>query len=96
MPTFESLNPFSKRESHAASAVTTYKVLTTVTWLLSLIVTFYYAFNEPHDGHKIRKRIWDQNYLYPTAFTMSSIIASIYWIVLFVLQAGYIGHLFSK
>jgi hypothetical protein len=27
---------------------------------------------------------------------MNSVIGSIYWIVLFVLQAGYIGHLFSK
>jgi hypothetical protein len=40
--------------------------------------------------------IWDQNYLYPTAFTMNSVIGNIYWVVMFILQAGYIGHLFSK
>ncbi|KAI9896990.1 hypothetical protein N3K66_008012 [Trichothecium roseum] len=96
MAGWQALNPFSKRESHTATAMTAYKVLTLLTWALSVIVSVYYTVHAPHDGFTIRKRIWDQNYLYPTAFTMNSVIASIYWIVLFVLQAGYIGHLFSK
>jgi hypothetical protein len=89
-------NPFSKRESHGSGSITTYKILTLITWALSVIVSVYYTVHSPHDGHTIRKRIWDQNSLYPTAFTMNSVIASIYWIVLFILQAGYIGHLFSS
>jgi len=96
MSSFQSMNPFAKREAHSTGSITTYKVLTTVTWLLSVIVSFYYTLNEPHDGQTIRKRIWDLNYLYPTAFTMNAIIGDIYWIVMFILQAGYIGHLFSK
>jgi hypothetical protein len=76
--------------------VLTYKILTLLTWILSIVVTVYYSVHEPHDGFTIRKRIWDQNYLYPTAFTQNSIITSIFWIVLFILQAGYIGHLFSS
>jgi hypothetical protein len=76
--------------------VTTYKVLTLITWVLSVVVSVYYTVHSPHDGHTIRKRIWDQNSLYPSAFSMNSVIASIYWIVLFVLQGGYIGHLFSS
>jgi hypothetical protein len=72
-------NPFSKRESHSSSSVITYKILTLLTWILSVVVTVYYSVHEPHDGFTIRKRIWDQNYLYPTAFTQNSIITSIFW-----------------
>jgi len=96
MVDWNKLNPFSKRESHSSTSVTTYKVLTLITWVLSVVVSVYYTVHSPHDGHTIRKRIWDQNSLYPSAFSMNSVIASIYWIVLFVLQGGYIGHLFSS
>jgi hypothetical protein len=88
-------NPFSKRESHGSASITTYKVLTLLTWLLSVVVTVYYNVHAPKDGHTIRKRIRDQNDLYPTAFSMNHIIVDIYWIVLFILQFGYITHLFS-
>lgn len=73
------MNPFSKKESHSAGSITTYKVLTILSWLLSLVVTLYYTVNEPRDGFTIRRRIWDQNYLYPTAFTLNSVIVDIYW-----------------
>ncbi|KAK8147788.1 hypothetical protein MY1884_001411 [Beauveria asiatica] len=79
-------NPFSRRESHSTAAVTTYKVLTLVTWALSVFVSVWYTYH----GH-----IWDINYHHRSAFTMNSVIASIFWIVLFALQLGYVGHLFS-
>merc|ERR1712169_81862 len=81
MVDWNKLNPFSKRESHSSTSVTTYKVLTLITWVLSVVVSVYYTVHSPHDGHTIRKRIWDQNSLYPSAFSMNSVIASIYWIV---------------
>ncbi|KPM34670.1 hypothetical protein AK830_g11904 [Neonectria ditissima] len=90
------LNPFSKKDSHSSGAILTYKILTVLTWLLALVVSVYYTTNAPHDGHTIRKRIWDQNELYRTAFTLNATITSIYWIVLFILQAGYITQLFSS
>ncbi|KAK3190539.1 hypothetical protein K4F52_003560 [Lecanicillium sp. MT-2017a] len=96
MTNWNKFNPFSKRESHSAGHLTTYKILTTITWLLAVVTSVYYTIHAPHDGFTIRKRIWDQNYLYPSAFTMNHIIASIFWIFLFVLQFGYILHLFSK
>jgi hypothetical protein len=73
------VNPFAKRESHSKTTITTYKVLTTVSWLLSLIVSFYYTFNSPNDGVWSRRKIWRQNDHYDTAFRMDHIIASIYW-----------------
>jgi hypothetical protein len=87
--------------------VTIYKTLTILTWALSVFVSVYYTIHSPHDGFTIRKRIWDQNDLYPSAFTMNSVIASIYWYYTppkkcrcsptrFIFQAGYIGHLFSS
>jgi hypothetical protein len=89
-------NPFSKRESHSAESLIVYKILTILTWLLSVVVSVYYTIHEPHDGFTIRKRIWDQNYLYPSAFTLNSTLVDIYWVILFIFQFGYIGHLFSK
>ncbi|GJN67043.1 ATP synthase F0 [Purpureocillium lilacinum] len=89
-------NPFTKRESHTSGSITTYKILTLLTWLLSVVVSVYYTIHKPHDGFTIRKRIWDQNYLYPSAFTMNHILGDVYWVGLFVLQFGYITHLFSR
>lgn len=89
------INPFAKRDEHSKNTVVTYKVLTTITWLLSLIVSVYYTVHAPNDGTFARRRIWRQNDHYNTAFRLNHIIASIYWIVLFVLQGGYIAHLFS-
>ncbi|RDA95142.1 hypothetical protein CP533_1821 [Ophiocordyceps camponoti-saundersi (nom. inval.)] len=96
MANWQEYNPFSKRESHSAGSILTYKILTLVSWILSVVVSVYYTVHEPHDGFNIRNRIWDQNYLYPSAFTMNHVIADIYWIVLFILQFGYITHLFSS
>lgn len=73
------MNPFSKKESHSAGSITTYKVLSILSWLFALVVTLYYVTNEPHDGFTIRRRIWDQNYLYRTAFTLNATIVDIYW-----------------
>lgn len=73
-----------------------YKLLTVLSWLLSVVVSIYYVVNAPKDGFTIRRRIWDQNALYRTAFTMSPVLADIYWVVLFALQFGYITHLFSR
>jgi len=96
MTDWNNYNPFAKKEAHGNGSILTYKILTVLSWLLSVVVSVYYTTNEPHDGFTIRKRIWDQNYLYPSAFTMNSIIADVFWVVLFALQLGYITHLFSK
>ncbi|KAI2466155.1 DUF1774-domain-containing protein [Annulohypoxylon bovei var. microspora] len=89
------INPFAKRDSHSKNTVITWYVLTSITWLLSIIVSVYYTFKKPHDGVWARRKIWHQNDAFYTAFRLNSIITSIYWIVLFVLQGGYIAHLFS-
>ncbi|KJZ79788.1 hypothetical protein HIM_00502 [Hirsutella minnesotensis 3608] len=96
MANWREYNPFSKRETHSSSSILTYKVLTLLSWLLSVVVSVYYVTHEPHDGFTIRNRIWDQNYLYPSAFTMNHVLADIYWVVLFISQFGYITHLFSS
>jgi hypothetical protein len=89
-------NPFSHRESHSSGSIFTYKLLTLLSWLLSVVSSVYYVLNEPKDGFTIRRRIWDQNNLYRTAFTMNPIMGDVYWVILFILQFGYITHLFSR
>ena len=73
------MNPFVKRDSHSRGAVVTYKTLTIVSWLLSVIVSVYYSLHRPHDGVYFRRRIWDQNWAFPTGFTLNSVIVEIYW-----------------
>ena len=72
-------NPFAKRETHSSQSITTHKILTILSWILAVAVSVYYVTYEPTDGFHIRRRIWDQNYLHRTAFTMNSTIADIYW-----------------
>lgn len=75
-------NPFARRESHTNQSITTYKILTLLSWLLAVITSVYYTVDDPRDGFSIRQRIWDLNDLYRTAFTLNPIISSIYWCVL--------------
>ncbi|EOO03138.1 putative atp synthase f0 protein [Phaeoacremonium minimum UCRPA7] len=96
MDRLHSINPFAKKETHNPNAVITYKILTILTWLLSVIVSVYYSVEEPHDGFTIRRRIWDQNKLIHTGFTLNNTITEIYWAVVGILQIGYIAHLFSS
>ncbi|KAK3324629.1 hypothetical protein B0T19DRAFT_402849 [Cercophora scortea] len=95
MDRLNNINPFAKRDEHSASSVITYKVLTVLSWLLSFITTIYYTYNSPTDGHYIGKTIWGQNYLHPSGFTQNQLITSLFWLFLFILQIGYVAHLFS-
>ncbi|KAJ4362902.1 hypothetical protein N0V83_010019 [Neocucurbitaria cava] len=88
------LNPFSRRETHSSQSLLFYKVTTALSYLLLLVTAFYYAFNPPHEGHHPRGRIWQHNY--PTPFAQSSIITSIYWLILFILQLGYAYSLYAS
>ncbi|CEJ84191.1 hypothetical protein VHEMI03408 [[Torrubiella] hemipterigena] len=96
MVNWNNLNPFSRRETYSVGEITGYKVLTLATWLLSVVSSVYYTLEKPHVGHHNGHRIWEQNDLHVSAFTMNSIIASIFWVTLFVLQFGYITRLFSS
>lgn len=73
------VNPFAKRDSHSRNSVITYKILTIVTWLLSVIVSVYYTFNYDYDKKHPHHRLWDVNYRFPTGFTLNYLIASLYW-----------------
>jgi hypothetical protein len=73
------VNPFAKRDSHDARSIVTYKVLTILTWLLSVVVSVYYTIDYPREGVYIRTRIFDLNALYRTGFTLNSVIVEIYW-----------------
>lgn len=98
MDRFNNINPFAKRDSHSAGSVVTYKILTLLTWLLSLIVSVYFTFGKTYTGHHHHhhRTIWDLNYAHWSGFTQNAIITSLYWLGIFILQLGYIAHLFSS
>jgi len=90
-------NPFARRESHSVQAVWTYKVLTILTWLLTVLSSVYYTFEKPTDDRKHwRNTIWGHNAAYPTPFALNALIASLYWLALFLFQVAYVWHLFSN
>ncbi|TVY42393.1 hypothetical protein LOCC1_G005373 [Lachnellula occidentalis] len=95
MPSASSANPFARRDTHSLQTIRTYKVLTVISWLLSAIVSIYYTFGKPRDGKHHRDTIWGHNSLNPTPFALNPLIASLYWLALFMFQIGYLGHLFS-
>jgi len=91
-------NPFAKREEFGRSNLIAYKVLTIVTWLLVVITGAYYTFNAPPDcKHKHRcHSIWGQNDHRPTPFALNSVVTSMYWVVVLILQAHYIKYLYES
>ncbi|MCJ1230955.1 hypothetical protein MMC12_007630 [Toensbergia leucococca] len=93
------INPLAKRETHDQRSMMAYKILTILSWLLVLILSFFYSFNAPagkHKGNYARRSIWSQNKHNPTPFSLNPFITDVYWIVLLILQVGYVWHLFSK
>ncbi|KAF2748657.1 DUF1774-domain-containing protein [Sporormia fimetaria CBS 119925] len=89
-----SLNPFSRRDEYSRQHIVAYRVSTIVTYLLLVITTLYYTFRKPHEGHGPHHRIWGNNVDSP--FAQNSVMTSIYWIVLFIMQAFYTGSLYSS
>ena len=57
----------------------TYKVLTILTWLVSVVSTIYYTIHRPHDDVLARHRIWEQNWIFVSGFTLNSVLIDIYW-----------------
>jgi len=90
------INPFTKRDSHDKRSLLAYRILSIVTWLLVVITTIYYTFHAPDDGQYHRRKIWGQNSRFRTPFSLNKVITNIYWIVLWILQGGYVWHLFSS
>ncbi|KAI9892230.1 MAG: hypothetical protein M1814_001689 [Vezdaea aestivalis] len=96
MSSLQQYNPFSKKEAHGQKSVLTYKILTTLSWLLVVVSGFYYSFHAPKEGKYAHRTIFGQNRAIPTPFSPNQVIISIYWIVIWILQGGYVWHLFSK
>lgn len=94
-------NPFARHHEVTRANIMWYRTLTILTWLLSFIPTIYYTYHTPHDnatpGHHYghRHTTFGQSDVHPTPFTIDHVFVSIYWIVMFVGQVGYVWHLFS-
>lgn len=69
---------------HSPRTLNSLRITTSLSYLLFLVTAVYYTFHAPTDGHAHHGRFWKHNR--STPFAQSSIVTSIYWIVLFVLQ----------
>jgi len=73
--TVATVNPFSKKEAHSSKEVITYKVLTILSWLLSVVVSVYYCANSPA-RHAFT--VPGQNLLHPSGFTLNFELVYLY------------------
>lgn len=91
-------NPFAKREEFGRGNLIAYKILTIVSWLLVVIVGVYYTFSAPDDCNKHQKchTIWGQNNHNHTPFALNSVVTSIYWVIVLILQAHYVRYLYDS
>jgi len=89
----DSINPFSERENHP---LWVYRTLSFASWLLLVFFTFWYSFHVPLDDKLPAGTIWGQNRVHFSPFALNQVITTIYWIVLFIAQIGYVWSLFSK
>lgn len=96
---------------HSPRTIMVWRVLTPISWLLVFVTSIIYTFSAPNDGkhqdpkhhdgkhhqHIINSRgtIWGQNRDHHTPFALNSIIVSIYWIVLYLVQLTYAYNLFA-
>ncbi|KAF2836041.1 DUF1774-domain-containing protein [Patellaria atrata CBS 101060] len=87
------VNPFKSRDEHTRNHVVALKIGTVISWLIVVVTALYYEFNAPHTGKHSRHKIWHQPH---TPFAMNSIITSLYWLALFIMQIGYVWHLYSS
>ncbi|EXJ54959.1 uncharacterized protein A1O5_12870 [Cladophialophora psammophila CBS 110553] len=90
-------NPFAKREEFTQRNLIAYKILTIVSWIVLVIFGAVYTFERPTDckRHKDCHTIWGQNNHHPTGFSVNSVLTSIYWVIVLILQAHYVRFLWS-
>ncbi|KAL9136980.1 MAG: hypothetical protein Q9175_001813 [Cornicularia normoerica] len=91
MERVQTMNPFAKREKHDKRAIVVFRFLTLFTWLLVLVVSILFNVKAPANG----QTIWDQNKAHPTPFSLNPEITSVYWLILLLLQLGYLYCLFA-
>jgi len=88
-------NPFARDREGTTRNITAYKVATIVSFLVNVVFTIMYTSGAPTDGHH-HHTIYGESGRHYNPFTPSYVFASIYWVVLFLAQIGYIWHLFSN
>ncbi|KAF1809293.1 DUF1774-domain-containing protein [Eremomyces bilateralis CBS 781.70] len=92
----QSVNPFVRSNNYSKATLVLYRIITVVSWVVFVITGVYYTFQRPHEGKYAHRTIWGQNSHYATPFALNSIITSIYWILLLLLQIPYLTSLYSS
>jgi len=82
-------NPFARDDSESTQRnIAAYRIFTLISWLLVVLTAIVHAAETPH--------IFGWRHAWITPFTPNDIFIGIYWILMYVAQAGYIWHLFSR
>lgn len=79
----------------STSTPRTHKILTLASWAVFSGSAFWYTFKRP-SGHGDYHRIWEQNALHPTPFSLNPLVTSVYWATLFFFQIPYLFSFYSS
>ncbi|KAF2236937.1 DUF1774-domain-containing protein [Viridothelium virens] len=91
------VNPFQSRAQPSPTLLTTYRILTPLALIVALIPAIHYTITSPRAGaHPSHRSIWHQNDAHPTPFALFSPLTATYWLLLYLLQAGYCTQLYTR
>jgi len=79
-------NPFARDDTEETRRnIAAYRIFTLISWLLVVITAIVHQATVPHAFAAGA-----------TPFTPNGVFVAVYWIVMYISQAGYIWHLFSR
>jgi len=96
-------NPSVVQPGHQTSpssrSLLIWRIVAPLTYIIFVISAVYHTFVKPHDEHEYKhhhyRNIWRQNGAHNSPFSLNAIITSIYWIIVWFLQLGYLFNLFA-
>lgn len=71
-------NPFVRREPHNPHALTAYRVLAVLSWVLVLVFGILYSARKPGDVSN-GWPLWSQFERHFTGFSINLVIVAVYW-----------------
>ncbi|KAI9662914.1 MAG: hypothetical protein M1821_007961 [Bathelium mastoideum] len=90
------VNPFQSRPALSRRLLLTYRIIIPLSLIISIVPTTYYTFARPKQGLYTRLSIWGQNREHPSPFALHPLLTCLYWLLLFLLQAGYLTTFYAR
>ncbi|KAJ6436097.1 restless-like transposase [Purpureocillium lavendulum] len=70
-------NPFRRHEKYSPTTLLAARVLSTCSWLISVVVSVYYGAKNTGDANR-NEDVWTQSYAHPSSFTLNSTLGGVF------------------